>query len=878
MPPPSIRTKTLWVVAGTTAVLTVLLALDMLSLLGPSYKELDRRFATRERIRMEQHFVARLDNLKASARDWGVWDGMAQWVKDRNSAFARENLQLANLVNAGFARLSVFDTSGGVLVSIADGEVPAAIDKWAAREASHWAVRRDTTVVAGMTVQKGRIWSIVLQPVRSGSGVEPPRALLMLASPAGVGNVNDGVVRFHSVAMESIADTDSLVLHGQLPGLEGLPIAQFTLKVDRVVWSGGQRTLLYLGIGAILFALAFVAIVYRFLDRTLLQRLHLLKLDLETIRSFPTRGSRIRSLGEDEIGQVGSQVNATFDALEESQKHLADAQRIARLGFWQLDLETFKAQISSEHVETAGLEVDARNFEITFDDYLDRYVHPDDRDRLRAWAEFAKTRETEEVSRDLEYRTIGPEGEVRHLSAACRKRSGEERILFLVAQDVTDRRRMEEEILRGNLYDSLTGLPNRSLLLDRIRAVLEHGFHRPCSILVVTLDRFQSVNASLGREVGDGLFLGVSVRLVGALPPGTTVGRISHETFCVLLEIDDHAELNRIAESLRQVVRTPLPLGGRELMLTGSIGVAIVNPGECGPEEALNRAESAVFQASARGGDCISYFDEEHSRVAREKVDLEMELGKAMPDQLELHYQPIVHLTDGTVAGFEALLRWRHPVRGMISPMMFIPIAERSGLIHPIGLWVMEEAMRVEAAWKKEFGEDAPFMSINLSVKQFLHDDLADQIRLCLHKSGVEPTGIKLEITESALSEDPGHVTELLENLVSTGIRFSLDDFGTGYSSLGYLSSFPVQTLKVDKSFVDQIGEDGKKTRITSAIVSLAHTLGMDVVAEGIETESQWKYLLQLGCEYGQGYHFARPLPLAAAQAYLEKQMRERVR
>ncbi|HQF56657.1 MAG TPA: CHASE4 domain-containing protein, partial [Fibrobacteria bacterium] len=433
--------------------LTVLLALDMLSLLGPSYKELDRRFASRERIRMEQHFVARLDNLKASARDWGVWDGMAQWVKDRNSAFARENLQLANLVNAGFARLSVFDTSGGVLISIADGEVPAAIDKWAAREASHWAVRRDTTVVAGMTVQKGRIWSIVLQPVRSGSWVEPPRALLMLASPAGVGNVNDGVVRFHSAAMESIADTDSLVLHGQLPGLEGLPIAQFTLKVDRVVWSGGQRTLLYLGIGAILFALAFVAIVYRFLDRTLLRRLHLLRLDLETIRSFPTRGSRIRSLGEDEIGQVGSQVNATFDALEESQKHLADAQRIARLGFWQLDLETFKAQISSEHVETAGLEVDARNFEITFDDYLDRYVHPDDRDRLRAWAEFAKTRETEEVSRDLEYRTIGPEGEVRHLAAACRKRSGEERILFLVAQDVTDRRRMEEEILRGNLYD-----------------------------------------------------------------------------------------------------------------------------------------------------------------------------------------------------------------------------------------------------------------------------------------------------------------------------------------------------------------------------------------------------------------------------------------
>jgi diguanylate cyclase (GGDEF)-like protein len=442
----------------------------------------------------------------------------------------------------------------------------------------------------------------------------------------------------------------------------------------------------------------------------------------------------------------------------------------------------------------------------------------------------------------------------------------------MVAQDVTERRRIEDELLRGNLYDSLTGLPNRNLVVDRLAICMgRSGPARAlCTFAILDLDRFGAVKASLGRGVSDGLLLGLAVRLVGALPPGTTVGRMSHHEFGVVIERPQE-DAHVVMEKLRALARTPLPMGGRDLFLTGSVGVASALPGDCLAEDLVARSESAVYQASVRGGDAVVYFDEERSRQAKDRVDLEMDLGDAVGHQLELHYQPIVHLSTGALAGFEALVRWRHPTRGMISPALFIPIAERSGIIHEIGLWVMEEAMRVEAAWQARLGDAAPFMSINLSVRQFHHDDLSERIRETIDKTGVQARGIKLEITESALSEDPQRVANLLERLCSTGLGFSLDDFGTGYSSLGYLSRFPVQTLKVDKSFVDELGEDEKKTRITAAIVNLAHTLGMDVVAEGIETEIQRERLLALGCEYGQGYLFSKPLPGDKAEEYLAR-------
>jgi diguanylate cyclase (GGDEF)-like protein len=638
---------------------------------------------------------------------------------------------------------------------------------------------------------------------------------------------------------------------------------------EREVWWRGLATVGEISLVVALLGCLAVLVLAGLFEKIFLRRLERLRGDLASLQERPGRGARVPVHGTgDDIDGVAGQVNSTLGALEEAQANLADAQRIARLGFLRLDLGTMRAHVSAEHVETADLRRLAQPMEIAFSEYLERFVHPDDRERMRGWADYARSRGDQAVERDVEYRTIGHNGEVRHIAATCRRRQEEPGTLFLVAQDITERRRMEDELLRGSLYDTLTGLPNRNLVLDRVSGALGRSGGELVTLLVLDIDRFGAVNASLGRDIGDGVLLGLAVRLVGALPPGTTVGRMSHHEFGVLME-RSHEEIERIAESLRAVARTPLPLGGRELVLTGSVGVASASAGECLAEELVSRAESAAYSASVHGGDSVTYFDEERSRQARERVEMEIDLAKAIGSELELHYQPIVRLDSGKLAGFEALVRWRHPTRGLIPPAVFIPIAERSGLIHDLGIWVLEEAMRREAGWQARLGADAPFMSINLSVRQFHHDDLADRILATVARTGVDPNGVKLEITESALSEDPHRVAELLEHLCSTGLRFSLDDFGTGYSSLGYLSRFPVQTLKVDKSFVDELGQDEKKTRITSAIVTLAHSLDMDVVAEGIETDIQRERLLALGCEFGQGYLFSTPLPGPLAEEYL---------
>jgi diguanylate cyclase (GGDEF)-like protein len=607
--------------------------------------------------------------------------------------------------------------------------------------------------------------------------------------------------------------------------------------------------------------------------RSLRGRLRRFIADLASVTSGAgSTGRRLREPLDGEIGVVAHQLNATLDALDDSRRDLADARNFAKLGFWHLDLDNMRVHIPAENTAVVGLDTGLPGQDLDFTEYLGRCVHPEDRDRLRAWAERAKTSGNEEGERGVDFRTVNAAGEVRHLSSACRSHPVERRILFLVARDVSELRRVEDELLRGNLYDPLTGLPNRKLLMERLASRLAHTgtSGKSCTVAILDLDRFGAVKASIGREVGERLLLGLVVRLVGALPPGTSVGRLSYHEFGVLLD-DSPEDIDEIARTLCAVARTPLPLEGRELVLTGSVGIASAKPGECLAEELLARCESAVFHATLRGGDVVSYFDEERSRQAKDRVDMEMDLGKAVPDQMELHYQPIVHLSTGKLAGFEALVRWRHPERGLVSPVLFIPIAERSGIIHDIGQWVMEEAMGVEADWQRRMGDAAPFMSINLSVRQFRHDDLSERIRETMLRTGADPRGIKLEITESALTEDPQRVAELLERLCSTGLGFSLDDFGTGYSSLGYLSRFPVQTLKVDKSFVDELGHDEKQTRITSAIVSLAHTLGMEVVAEGIETEIQRERLLALGCEYGQGYLFSKPLHGDKVEEFLSR-------
>lgn len=538
--------------------------------------------------------------------------------------------------------------------------------------------------------------------------------------------------------------------------------------------------------------------------------------------------------------------------------------RFWRVGTWRLDPASRRVELSAEHLHAAGLDASTAR-DMTFSDYLGAFVHPEDRALLETWI-LAEGDASRDAPAEIGYRTLCPDGGVRHLRAARRDAPGGTRTV--ATQDVSERRRLEERLLRGALYDSLTGLPNRLLFDDRLSDAIGRPGSEYVGVALMDLDRFLAVNASLGREAGDGMLLGLAVRLVGSLPPGTTVARVGEDEFAALLEVPDIASGERIAETMRLALASPLARGERAVSLTASVGLALARREGCSADALLQKAETALFQARNRGGDSVALFDEGQGKRDREEVSLGLELRQAaISDELELHFQPVVALADLSTLGFEALVRWRRPGVGLVPPGLFIPVAERNGAIADIGLWVLHRGLDTLAGWLGR-GWDVT-MAINLSPRQIEQEEVVEQVRQALALHRVPPERVKLEITESAFSASAAETAERVARIRAMGVRISLDDFGTGYSSLGHLHRFPVDTLKIDKSFVDMVRADAELSPVPRAVVGLAHSLGKDVVAEGIESPHQLARLREMGCEMGQGYLFSRPLPVGEAEEWL---------
>ncbi len=437
--------------------------------------------------------------------------------------------------------------------------------------------------------------------------------------------------------------------------------------------------------------------------------------------------------------------------------------------------------------------------------------------------------------------------------------------LLLQLQDITERRQSEEKLRHDAFHDPLTGLPNRALFADHVKLTIARAKRAPSrhfAILFCDLDRFKVINDSLGHMVGDQLLAEVARRLEKCLREGDTVARVGGDEFTILLEdLDSEAEAEEVANRIQAEISSPILLDGREVYTTMSIGLVTGNGDSRDPEDLLRDADTAMYRAKSLGKARHVIFDQTMHASAINLLQIETDLRKALDKgQFFLQYQPVVSLDDFRVCGFEALIRWHHPERGLISPLDFIPIAEDTGQILAIGEWALNEACRQMHRWETAYPVAAPlFISVNLSCKQFNHPLLIEQVADVIKRTRISPRRLKLEITESAVMDNIDSATSMLRQLRDIGVQLAIDDFGTGYSSLSYLHKFPIDTLKIDRSFVTRMAENPENIEIVRTIILLAQVLGMAVIAEGVETKEQLKILRDLKCEYGQGYYFSRP-------------------
>src|SRR5438094_897919 len=539
---------------------------------------------------------------------------------------------------------------------------------------------------------------------------------------------------------------------------------------------------------------------------------------------------------------------------------------------WDWDVSADKVFTSAETETLLGLK--RGSLEGPAACWLDVLL-PLDRDRFRAVLDSVLEQRRGRLTQDFRLRT--PDGHYLWFTLKARPVVGSDgEVVRLVGTltDVTEFKNAEERLLHDAVHDNLTGLPNRELFLDRLEGVLAFAKADPAikpTVMVIDLDRFKQVNDSVGIAVGDSILLTLARRLGRLLKPQDTLARLAGDQFGLLvLSEREPPRITAFADTLRKTLRAPITFNDREILLTASIGLALADGQPQRKEDVLKDADLAMYHGKRIGGDRIEVFKPSMRARKTDRLTMESELRRALErDEIIVLYQPIVRLEDRSIAGFEALARWDHPKMGRTSPSEFIAIAEEIGLIVDLGMFVMDQTARQLAIWQRAMRSREPiFASVNVSSRPLLRHDLIHDIRTVLSRSSVARGTLKLELTESLVMENPEHAAQMLTRIRELGTGLSLDDFGTGHSSLAYLQRFPFDTIKIDQSFVRTTSR-GTRPVILKSIIALAHDLGMDVVAEGAETDSDAVELYQLGCEYAQGFAFGEPMDADAAMRLL---------
>lgn len=566
---------------------------------------------------------------------------------------------------------------------------------------------------------------------------------------------------------------------------------------------------------------------------------------------------------------------AWAQSLRESEERYALAVRGANDGLWDWDLKSNRIYFSPRWLSMLGMEALKDGEASRPETWLNR-VHPEDREGLREAIRQHLKGET--PSLENEHRILHAGGEYRWVlsrGVAIRTPEGTAYRMAGSLTDVTKRRRYEEQLLRDAFYDSLTGLPNRALFMDRMGVAIARNHRHPdqhFAVLFLDLDRFKNVNDSLGHAIGDQLLCAVAERLTPLVREGDTVARLGGDEFAILLEdIPDAHKPTLVADRIQRALAVPFDLDGHEVFTSASLGIALSETGYDRPEDVVRDADIAMYRAKSNGKAQYAVFDRNMHARAVAVLTLENDLRRAL-DRREflIFYQPIVDLAQGRITAFEALVRWLHPQRGLLHPRDFIPTAEETGLIVPIGRHVLHEACCQLVRWRQEFPSFTDLsVSVNLSGREFRQSNLVERIASILSDTGIPPGRLRLELTESTLMSDHRPMPEKLQRLRELQIELHIDDFGTGYSSLNYLQQLPADVLKIDRSFIRRMQHGNGASEIVGTIIELARSLGMTVAAEGLETARELAHLRNLRCEYGQGFFFSKPLDRNSASHLL---------
>jgi diguanylate cyclase (GGDEF)-like protein/PAS domain S-box-containing protein len=589
---------------------------------------------------------------------------------------------------------------------------------------------------------------------------------------------------------------------------------------------------------------------------------------------FNAMSRTLRKNYEDLVNEVIER-HQIEDALRESEERYALAARGANDGLWDLDLRSDKIYYSSRWKSMLGY--NKEEISNSLEEWLGRVYEPD---RAKVEANLAEHIEGSLSHLECEYRIRHKDNKILWVlvrGLAVRDAEGRAYRLAGSHSDITARKKVEEQMVHDAFHDHLTGLPNRALFMDRLQHVIESSRRRDShdyAVLFMDLARFKIINDSLGHEVGDKLLIELGKRLKVCLRPGDTVARLGGDEFAILLDqIADKTDIEEVVRRIEKEVVAPFHIRGHKLFTSQSIGIAAKLQRYATPDDILRDADIAMYQAKSFGGARHVFFDTVmHSTIiARNELEGELRSAVDRHEDFVLYYQPIMNLKDRSIRGFEALIRWRHLTKGIIQPNDFIPLAEETGLIIPLSKWVLRQACRQLRVWHDMYPSRTPLkISINISSKMLLEEDLVDIIANCLREEGVKGECLAIEITENLILESSDAIRETLQALQRMGLSIHIDDFGTGYSSLSYLHNFPVNVLKIDRSFISKISANGDDLEIVRTIIAMAHNLKLDVIAEGVEQEHQLSAIHGLDCAYGQGFFFSKAISAEAIPFWIE--------